>query len=472
MIFCIYQVQLAWIYIKNKKKRSFKAILPQPAQLPYVTIQLPVYNEKYMVERLLENIVKINYPKEKLQVQILDDSTDETTDIIQKKIEDLKETQVDFQYLHRDNRKGFKAGALEEGLKTAKGELIAIFDADFLPEPDFLLKTIPYFADQKIGAIQTRWGHLNKDFSLLTKIQAFALDVHFTIEKIARNTMGYFIEFNGTAGIWRKEAILDAGNWQADTLTEDLDISYRTQLKGWKIKYLEDVITPAELPIEMNAIKVQQFRWMKGGAQNLVKYYKNVIRAQVPFMTKLNSLIYLSSSSIFLFSFLVAILTFPVMMIQMGHQELKNIFSAAIIFTPVGVFPFFYYGIAYFSVNKLSLKSVLLFPFYFFFFLAVFLGLSFNNLIAVMEAYLRIKSSFIRTPKFNINTKSELWKKNKYLSKGINVVNVLEFLLAIFFLTCIILSIHLKQYTFLSFFITLFLGYSLVFFLSIKKATL
>ena len=301
MLFCIYQFQLVWIYLRNKNK--IHTIPLQPDQLPFVTIQLPVFNESYIVERLLDNISKINYPKDKLQIQVLDDSTDETCGIIKRKIESFKEQRLNFQYIHRSDRSGFKAGALEEGLKVADGELIAIFDADFLPQPDFLLKTVPYFSDKKIGAVQTRWGHLNKNFSLLTRVQAFALDVHFTIEKIARNSKGYFIEFNGTSGIWRKQAILDAGNWQSDTLTEDLDISFRTQLKGWKLKYLENVITPAELPVEMNAIKIQQFRWMKGGAQNLLKNHRKLIQAHIPIMTKLNGLLYLSSSTIFLFHF-------------------------------------------------------------------------------------------------------------------------------------------------------------------------
>jgi cellulose synthase/poly-beta-1,6-N-acetylglucosamine synthase-like glycosyltransferase len=473
MLFCIFQLQLAYLYLINKNHKVPELNSFSSGYFPSVTIQLPVFNELYMAERLIDNIAKINYPENKLQIQVLDDSTDETTEIIIRRIEELKEDcKIEFSYIHRSNRTGFKAGALKEALNTARGELIAIFDADFLPEPDFLIKTVPYFSDDKIGAVQTRWGHLNKNFSLLTRLQAFALDVHFTIEKIARESKNYFIEFNGTSGIWRKAAIYDAGNWQSDTLTEDLDISYRSQLKGWKIKYLKDVVTPAELPVEMNAIKVQQFRWMKGGAQNFIKNHKKLLKAPIPFMTKINGLFYLLSSTVFIFSFLVAILTYPVMMIQIGHPELKHLFSAALIFTPLGIFPFFYYGIAYFSVNNSSWKSILLFPFYFFCFFIMILGLSLHNVIAVSEAFLGITSSFLRTPKFNNLLLENQWKKNKYLSKNLSLISLIEFLLAVFFFWCIVNSIHIRHYTFLSFYIVLFLGYSLVSFLSLRRTSL
>ncbi|MGB5204569.1 MAG: cellulose synthase family protein, partial [Eudoraea sp.] len=261
------QLNLLVNYLGNKKINEVapKYNLLDAKEIPFVTIQLPIYNEEYVVERLLENISKMEYPKSKLEIQVLDDSTDKlTVEETAGRIKALQETGLDIQHIRRENRTGYKAGALKEGLKIAKGDFIAIFDADFLPEYDWLKKTVIYFKDEEIGVVQTRWGHINRDYSTLTKIQAFALDAHFTLEQVGRNAKGHFINFNGTAGIWRKECILDAGNWEGDTLTEDLDLSYRAQLKNWKFKYLEDVETPAELPVVISAARSQQFRWNKG----------------------------------------------------------------------------------------------------------------------------------------------------------------------------------------------------------------
>jgi cellulose synthase/poly-beta-1,6-N-acetylglucosamine synthase-like glycosyltransferase len=269
------QLNLYFNYLKAKKSKhdceTFN--LNNPHEVPYVTIQLPLYNEKYVVERLLNNIATIEYPKDRLEIQVLDDSTDESVLQTKDQIEELRANGLDIIHITRVNRKGFKAGALKEGLKIAKGEFIAIFDADFLPKPNWLLKTIPYFKDEQIGVVQTRWGHINRNYSMLTKVQAFALDFHFILEQVGRNFGNHFINFNGTAGVWRKSCILDAGDWQGDTLTEDLDLSYRAQLKDWKFKYLEDVETPAELPVVISAARSQQFRWNKGAAENFQKLY-------------------------------------------------------------------------------------------------------------------------------------------------------------------------------------------------------
>ncbi|MFN3780844.1 MAG: cellulose synthase family protein, partial [Candidatus Kapaibacteriota bacterium] len=245
-------------------RKTQKILLPKyelPKELPLVTIQLPIFNELYVVERLIRNVCNIRYPKEKMEIQVLDDSTDETQELAKKLVEEYKAKGFDIHYLHRPNREGFKAGALRYGLERAKGEFIAIFDADFIPAEDFLEKTIPYFQNPQVGMVQTRWGHINEDYSFLTRALALSLDGHFVIEQQARNRAGFFINFNGTAGIWRKDTIIDAGNWQPDTLTEDLDLSYRAQLKGWKFVFLSDVVSPAELPADINALKTQQFRW-------------------------------------------------------------------------------------------------------------------------------------------------------------------------------------------------------------------
>ncbi|MEE3148243.1 MAG: cellulose synthase family protein, partial [Bacteroidota bacterium] len=274
-LYSLAQLNLLFNYLKAKKKKDDAPVFnfSNAEEIPFVTIQLPLYNELYVVERLLDNIAQIDYPLDKLEIQVLDDSTDESLQTTQRKIEALQAAGIPIKHITRTNRQGFKAGALKEGLAIAKGEFIAIFDSDFVPNPDWLQKTVPYFKDEKIGVVQTRWAHLNRDYSLLTKIQAFALDFHFVLEQVGRNFGHHFINFNGTAGIWRKTCILDAGNWQGDTLTEDLDLSYRAQLKKWDFKYLEDVETPAELPVAISAARSQQFRWNKGAAENFQKLY-------------------------------------------------------------------------------------------------------------------------------------------------------------------------------------------------------
>ena len=269
------------------------------------------------MERLLNNIAQMDYPKNKLEIQVLDDSTDDTVSDTRSHIEELKKGGLNIHHITRTDRTGFKAGALKEGLKIAKGEFIAIFDADFLPSPNWLKRTIPHFKDGQIGVVQTRWGHINRDYSLLTKIQAFALDAHFTLEQVGRNSKGHFINFNGTAGVWRRTCIIDAGNWEGDTLTEDLDLSYRAQLNNWKFKYLEDVETPAELPVVISAARSQQFRWNKGGAENFRKMLWRVIKSNnIPFKTKVHGLLHLLNSTMFLSIFTVAILSIPMLYIK------------------------------------------------------------------------------------------------------------------------------------------------------------
>ena len=282
-LYSLMQLQLLKGSLRTRKKELTNTNVSKKIDvntLPKVTVQLPIYNEQYVIERLLESITKLDYPKNLLEIQVLDDSTDESKNLIAKKVTELQQKGIDITHMHRSLRTGFKAGALKEGLTKAKGEFIAIFDADFTPNPNWLHATLCGFTEHSVGLVQTRWGHLNRDFSLLTKIQALALDFHFHLEQGGRNALKHFMSFNGTAGIWRKSCILDAGNWQADTLTEDLDLSYRAQLKGWKFRYLGDVVTPAELPVAMGAFKSQQFRWTKGAAECAVKNLPRVIKAK------------------------------------------------------------------------------------------------------------------------------------------------------------------------------------------------
>ena len=322
-LFSVGQLHLTHIYLKQKPKLSPPF---NPDYTPFVTIQLPVYNEKYVVERLLDAIVHLDYPREKLEIQVLDDSTDETSGIIYQKLEWLQKFELDIKQLRRDTRAGFKAGALQEGLQKARGEFIVIFDSDFIPEKDFIKKTLPWFQDPAVGVVQTRWGHINKDYSLMTQLQAFGLDAHFSIEQSARNAAGSFINFNGTCGVWRKTCITDAGGWSADTLTEDLDLSYRAQLKGWKFKYLEDVVTPGELPVVMPVIKLQQYRWNKGGAETARKLAGRIFNASLSTRQKLHAFLHLFNSSVFVALFAAAVLSLPMLFIKNSHPAMQWFF--------------------------------------------------------------------------------------------------------------------------------------------------
>jgi cellulose synthase/poly-beta-1,6-N-acetylglucosamine synthase-like glycosyltransferase len=275
------QLSLIITYLRTKQKRedNIRTADSIPwGQLPLVTIQLPVYNERYVAERLIDSVAKLRYPLDKLEIQVLDDSTDETVDIIARRVAHFQTQGINIQHIRRPQRTGFKAGALAYGLNLSEAPFVAIFDADFVPDPDFLLKTIPNFADPKVGIVQTRWEHLNEDFSLITQLQAFGLNAHFTVEQSGRYAANLFANFNGTGGVWRRTAIDDAGGWHADTLTEDLDLSYRAQLRGWTFSYREDIGSPAELPVAMDALKSQQYRWMKGAAEVARKMYGTVFR--------------------------------------------------------------------------------------------------------------------------------------------------------------------------------------------------
>ena len=325
-LFSLGQLHLAWLYVRRKKdKNNF----PDVSKIfePHVTVQLPVFNERYVVERLIDAVSNLNYPREKIEIQILDDSNDDTTAIILKKVESLRQLKLDIKLIHRENRSGYKAGALDHGLRLAKGEFIAIFDADFIPDANFLNNTLHIFSDPTVGAVQTRWDHLNKDYSLLTQLQAFGLDAHFSVEQGARNEAGSFINFNGTCGIWRKQCIIHAGGWSSDTLTEDLDLSYRAQLKNWKFKYLEEISTPGELPVIMPAIKAQQYRWNKGGAETARKVFGNVMRSKIGVINKIHAFFHLFNSSVFLSLLLGAIFSVPMLFIKKSHPEVNWIFT-------------------------------------------------------------------------------------------------------------------------------------------------
>ena len=470
LLYSILQFTLAISYVRTKKKRK-NEVTPDfdLSKAPKVTIQLPMFNEMYVADRIIETVAKFDYPSDKFQIQVLDDSTDETKDIIAKKVAEVAARGVNIQHIHRVDRTGYKAGALDDAMDRVEGDFIAIFDADFVPEPDFLLKTIPFFQDEKIGVVQTRWGHINKDYSILTELQAFGLNGHFAIEQGGRNSTGHFINFNGTGGVWRKTCIEAAGGWEHDTLTEDLDLSYRAQLKGWKFKYLENVIAPAELPITMSALKSQQHRWMKGGAECFIKMRRRILTTKgVKLADRIHAMMHLFNSSVFFFILCISILSLPILHIKDSFSDLNYILQYGVIFLISTVFLMFYYWHAFRDKTSNVFVSFLQFVKRFFQFLIVSMGLALNNTVAVAEGYLRIKSSFVRTPKFNVNVKSE-FKGNKYDKKRLSIMNIAEGLLfALFAYTTINRAIY-GDLGMVPFHLMLAIGYGLVFFYSVGE---
>ncbi|MDX1773956.1 glycosyltransferase family 2 protein [Oceanihabitans sediminis] len=474
-MYSLAQFNLLMNYLKAKKTRdnAEKFDFSNSEEIPFVTIQLPVYNELYVMGRLLTNIAKLNYPKDKLEIQVLDDSTDETINTTAAQIARIKEQGLDIKHICRTNRKGFKAGALKEGLKTAKGEFIAIFDADFLPNENWLMQTIPYFKDEEIGVIQTRWSHINRNYSILTKIQAFALDAHFTLEQVGRSSKGHFINFNGTAGVWRKECIYDAGNWEGDTLTEDLDLSYRAQLKNWKFKYLEDVETPAELPVVISAVRSQQFRWNKGGAENFRKMFFRVIKSKnISTKTKVHGLLHLLNSTMFLNVLIVAILSIPMLYIKNEYTYLKPYFYVMSFFVVSSILFFICYWFMYKNTYGSGIKNFGKYIMMFFTFFSIAMGFSLHNSIAVIEGHLGKRSEFIRTPKFNIHSLKDSWKGNVYLNKNISTHVIIEGLLMLYFAfgmySAFVVGDQGGDFGLFPFHLMLFIGFAFVFFKSLS----
>lgn len=465
-LYSLSQLNLLWHYIQKRKRNSSpqKKFFEDLLEVPLVTIQLPLFNDRPVVNRLLKNIAKINYPREKLEIQVLDDSNDDSLSLTANLVKEIRESGIDIQHICRKERTGFKAGALKEGLAAAKGEFIAVFDSDFLPGRDWLKETLPFFEDKIIGVVQTRWSHLNRNSSLLTRLQAFLLDFHFLLEQNGRNEGKYFINFNGTAGVWRKECILDAGNWQSDTLTEDLDLSYRAQLKGWKFQYLDQVETPAELPVTIEAARSQQFRWNKGAAENFQKNYRKLLfNKNVSFGTKIHGFFHLLNSSLFLFVLLLAILSIP--MLTIDSANLQDLFVGILIFFSLSTLIFLTtYWVAFRRINGGGFKSFVLFIGYFFMFFSIAMGFSVHNSAAVLEGHFGKKSEFIRTPKFNLFGKEKLTK-----SPGVdfNLRLMLEILLMFLFGFAIFMAFRLENYTLVLFHIMLFFGFSYVVFHSL-----
>ncbi|WNJ16218.1 glycosyltransferase family 2 protein [Pontibacter sp. G13] len=471
-LYSLGQLHLVLTFWRNRKRYSPKPPLSDQDELPFVTIQLPIYNELYVVERLLDCVAAMDYPKDRFEIQLLDDSTDETVDLAAKVVARHRANGVDMQHIRRPDRVGFKAGALAYGMTVAKGEFIAIFDADFLPRPDFLRVALAHFTQPEIGVVQSRWQHLNQHYSIFTEAQAFHLDAHFTIEQFSRSNSGYYLNFNGTAGIWRKVCIEDAGGWEADTLTEDLDLSYRAQIKGWKFEYVDDLGSPAELPAEMGAIKSQQYRWMKGGAEVASKMLRNVWRSNAPFDRKLHGTLHLLSSSVFLLVFVLGITSVPLLFLKHSYFEGKVDF----LILPVAALmcSFVSLGLLYLSTfahREDNLKQALKrFFLYYIPFLSLSMGLSLHNSVAVLQGYWGKKTPFIRTPKYNLQQKGDKWQHVKYKTRKVKPAVYLELALAIYFLAGIVMAIHYRDSAILPFMIMQMFGFGAVGIFSFRHA--
>jgi len=471
-VYCLSQLNLLYHYLKQAKHKAVLDTIPEHKDWPFVTVQLPIYNEMYVVDRLIDKICQFDYPKDKFEIQIIDDSTDETVDISKRKVAEYTAKGFDIKLVQRDNRIGYKAGALKHANEFAKGEYLAIFDADFLPRKDFLKATVPYFDDEKVGVVQTRWEHINQNYSLITKLQALQLNVHFTVEQSGRKAGNFLLQFNGTAGVWRKACIDDAGGWEADTLTEDLDLSYRAQMKGWEIKYLEKFGSPAELPAEMNGLKSQQFRWMKGGAENARKLLPTVWKSDMPFSKKLQATSHLLSSGVFMFILLAGLVSVPlVFLLETIVVDVK--YFAVFLISMVCVISVYYVANVEAELNRKSylktlLKFVLLFPV----FLSLSMGLSLHNTIAVLQGYRGKKSPFIRTPKFAIKNISDSFKKENYLAKKLPWTTIFEGILAIYFVGGIVAGMYLQNTTFIAFHSLLAFGFGTICFYSVRHYTI
>src|SRR5712664_449597 len=417
---------LVYLYMKNRDKGP-KASAPLDP-LPVVTIQLPLYNEMYVADRLIDAVCRIEYPRELLEIQVLDDSTDETRSIAELAVRRFAADGIDIKYYHRSDRVGFKAGALEAGLRVARGEFVGIFHAHLIPGADFLSNPIPHFRNPKVGMVQARWGHINQDYSLLTKIQAILLDGHFILEHGGRNRGGRFFDFNGTAGVWRRTAIDGSGGWQHDTLTEDLDLSYRAQLAGWRFVFVPGLIAPAEVPVEMNAFKSQQHRWAKGSIQTCRKLLPRILKSNLPLGVKAEAFFHLTANFNYILMCVLSILMFPSMVIRynMGWYEMILI-DVPLFFAATFSFCNFYM-VCQRELHKDWVSRLKYVPFL----MSVGIGLSVNNTRAVFEALFNRHSEFTRTPKYHIEADNDEWVSKKY-RQSVAVQPIVELALGLYF---------------------------------------
>ncbi len=454
-IYGIHRYCLTYLYLRNRHK----AVKPSGkfAELPRVTVQLPIYNERYVVERLLEAVTRIDYPRERLDIQVLDDSTDETRIVCSRLVSEYASAGVPITYHHRTNREGFKAGALAEGLKTAAGELIAIFDADFAPPSGILHQMVHYFTDPKIAVVQGRWTWINRHYSTLAEIEAILLDGHFVIEHGGRNFTGRFFNFNGTAGMWRRTAIVDAGGWQHDTLTEDTDLSYRAQLKGWKFVYAQDIVCPSELPVEISSFKTQQARWAKGLIQVAKKILPQVWRSSEPLTIKLEATFHLTANIAYPLMILFSLILLPALIVRFYQGWFQMLYLDLPLFLAstcsVGTF----YMVAQRELYPGEWRRRIM---YIPFLMAMGIGLAVTNSKAVIEALIGRKTEFVRTPKYRVEAREEGWETKKYVHRQSGWIPAIELSLAGYFLFTSIYSYNMENYLTTPFLLLFFIGYS------------
>lgn len=461
LILCLYGVhryQLVHLYYKYRRNRP--ELTACFRDLPRVTIQLPMYNERFVARRIIEATCEIDYPRDRVDIQVLDDSTDDTTDIARETVERMRARGHDITLLHRDNRVGYKAGALAEGLACARGEFVLIFDADFLPPRDILTRTIHHFTDANVGMVQARWDHINRDHSLLTRTQAILLDGHFVIEHTARNRSGRFMSFNGTAGIWRKACIDDAGGWQHDTLTEDLDLSYRAQMKGWRFVFLPELLSPAELPPEMSAFKSQQYRWAKGGAQTCRKLLPRVLRSRLPLKVKVEAFFHLTSCTVYCYIVLLTLMLYPVVYLKMHFFEeglARYVFDASLLLLATCSASTFY-AASQREVSRTWAESLKYLPFL----MSLGIGISLNNARAALSGLFGRPSEFERTPKFGVTESTDdRWRQHvaDYRPrKRLNIMPFLEFGLGLYLFACLLLCFAGERITIGVVFVALFMA--------------
>lgn len=467
-VYGIHRLHLVRLYRRARREASFAPRPAPPREWPRVTVQLPVFNERYVVERLLDAAASMDYPRDRLEVQLLDDSTDETSAIAAERIAAWRARGANVVHLRRDDRSGFKAGALQHGLERASGELLAIFDADFVPPPDFLRALVPYFQDPGVGMVQSRWEHLNEAYSLLSRAQAISLDGHFLVEHTARMAGGSFFNFNGTAGILRKECVRDAGGWQADTLTEDLDLSYRAQLKGWRFVFAPHVACPAELPVEMNAFKAQQHRWVKGSIQVARKLLPLIWRSPAPLAVKVEATFHLTYNVAYVALLLLSLVVYPVVLERYESRSLLFTVADALLFLTATASTLVYFGVAQSDLHGGGgwRKRIHYLPFV----MSLGIGLAVNNTRAVLGALFGTRGAFIRTPKFRIASRGDSWRRKRYRAP-VNGWAILELALGGYFAWAMVSLFHAERFASIPFFFLYLFGFLYVGVLSVAHAT-
>ncbi len=440
--------------------------------LPKVTVQLPIFNEFYVVERLIDAAVKLQYPKDKLEIQLLDDSTDETFDKARSIVLKYQREGIPIVHLHRTDRSGHKAGALEQGLQKSKGEFIAIFDADFIPEPDFLLRTVPYFAEAEVGMVQARWGHINQDYNLLTKAQSYGIDGHFMIEQVARNGSGLWMNFNGTAGLWRKSCIEDAGGWQHDTLTEDFDLSYRAELKGWKFKYFKDIVCKAEIPAMISAYKSQQFRWCKGSIQTAVKLLPRIWSAELPWKVKAEAIMHLVNYSVHPLMMINILFTAPLLLMEfwtgmkLTDVPVFALFATAAFMSIGSIGPIIFYAYSQKEIYGDWKSRIYFLPVM----VMIGTGVAVVNTKAWLEAILGIQSGFKRTPKLKIESNADNLKEKLKYTIPFDSLSFIELFMGAYCIFCVYISFVVEKPFIIGFLFIYAIGFFFVGFSSIRDA--